>query len=225
MRIALAFAVLLLPFSSPAASIIGSLLDPAGAAVTHVAVELNSGTRKYQGVADNAGVYQFADLPAGEYTVTFTHQRFKRLTLKSIGLSEREIKRLPEITLTSALLCGFPPTRDFVRLILSLSFGELSGSVSPPETGVEVTLVCRTFSVCNSTRTDSSGHFSFESLPAGMYGLNFHRDGFYPETAAGYEYTVNAGFESVYAPKSLEPCFNGNCDPKLRPSPPVATCE
>ncbi len=57
-------------------------------------------------------------------------------------------------------------------------------------------------------------------LSAGVYGLNFRRDGFYPENATGYEYTVNAGWESVYAPKLLEKCPNGNCDPKLRPQRP-----
>ncbi len=51
---------------------------------------------------------------------------------------------------------------------------------------------------------------------SGVYGLNFRRDGFYPENATGYEYTVNAGWESVYAPKQMEKCSNGNCDPKLR---------
>ena len=54
-------------------------------------------------------------------------------------------------------------------------------------------------------------------LSAGVYGLNFRREGFYPEIAAGYDYTVNAGWEAVYNPKVLESCPNGNCDPKLRP--------
>ncbi len=50
MRIALAFAILLLPFSSPAqdaASLTGALVDPTGAYIPHAAVELDSGTRKY----------------------------------------------------------------------------------------------------------------------------------------------------------------------------------
>jgi hypothetical protein len=89
---------------------------------------------------------------------------------------------------------------------------------------VEVTLVCRTFSPCRSTKTDSTGRFVFETLSPGVYGLNFRRDGFYPVNAAGYSYTVNVGWESRYY-MSLERCPNGNCDPKLRPKPPIAYCE
>jgi hypothetical protein len=54
-------------------------------------------------------------------------------------------------------------------------------------------------------------------ISAGVYGLNFRRDGFYAENATEYEYTVNAGWESVYGSKFLQQCPNGNCDPKLRP--------
>ena len=35
-------------------------------------VELESGAQKYQTRTDDAGVYQFENLPAGEYTLTIT---------------------------------------------------------------------------------------------------------------------------------------------------------
>ena len=70
-----------------------------------------------------------------------------------------------------------------------------------PLKGVEVTLVCRTFSRVHSTNTDANGLFSFGMLPSGVYGLSFRRAGFYPEMATGYDFTVKAGWESVYGPK------------------------
>jgi hypothetical protein len=220
MRIALA--ILLIPFSSFAASLTGAVIDLTGAYIPHASVELASGTNAYRVQTDDAGVYQFSNLPAGDYTLTIRVPGFRNSRIKAIGLLTGEPKRLPDVTLDIGG-CGGPPPRDLVLLPGTL-FGTLSGTVDPPAKDVDVTLVCRTFSACSSTRTDSNGHFSFETLPAGIYGLNFRRDGFYPENATGYEYTVNAGWESAYAPKMLEECRNGNCDPKLRP-PPVGTCE
>jgi hypothetical protein len=213
MRIALA-PILLLPFSALAASLTGAVVDQTGASVPHAVAELASETNNYRVQADDAGVYQFSNLPAGEYMLTFRVPGFPNRRVKSIGLLEAEQKRIPDVTL-DVDRCGWL-LRDIVLLRGTL-FGTLSGSVDPPAKDVDVTLVCRTFSACSSTRTDSNGHFSFETLPAGVYGLNFQRPGFYPEHATEYRYTVNAGWESVYRPMVLEQCTNGNCDPKLRP--------
>ena len=194
------------------ASITGSVVDSVGAYIAHASVELDSGTEQYQVQADDSGVYRFSNLRAGEYTATFRVPALRRLTIKSIVLSEREQKRIPEVTLTVGYPCGaVPDSRDFVRLLPTNIFGELSGSVLPPGAGVEVFLICRTFRVCRSTKTDSKGRFSFDMLSAGAYGLSFHRDGFYDRDATGYEYYVNAGMESVYAPLQLEQCADGNC--------------
>jgi len=215
MRIALA--ILSISFSLRAASLTGSLVDPAGASVAQALVELVSETKSYRIQTDDAGIYQFADLPMGEYTLTFTREWFTTLTVKSIGLSEGEAKRVPEITLTPGRSCPhYPPRLDFVRLLPAAALGELRGSVLPPAPGVAVVLICRTFRACQSTKTDSDGHFSFQMLPAGAYGLSFQRDGFFPEEATGYEYYVNAGVESVYTPVLLEPCPDGNCKAKIQ---------
>jgi hypothetical protein len=228
MRIALA--ILLLPFSGRAASLTGAVVDPIGASIAHIVAELDSGTRKYLARTDDAGVYQFSNLAAGDYTLTFRVPGFKVRIVKSIGLSEREQKRFPDVTLDISSSCsGAGESGPFATELRPVTgddlFGRLSGSVRPQLQGVGVALVCRTFSVCRSTKTDANGRFSFDMLSAGVYGLNFRREGFYPENATGYEYTVNAGWESVYAPVTLEQCANGNCDPKLRPQRPVAICE
>jgi hypothetical protein len=62
-------------------------------------------------------------------------------------------------------------------------------------------------------------------LSPGVYGLNYQRAGFYPDNATRYEYSVIAGWKSVYSSVRLERCPNGNCDPKLRPKRPVQYCE
>jgi Carboxypeptidase regulatory-like domain len=229
MRIALALAILLIPFSAPAqeasASLAGAVVDMTGAYIAHAAVVLDSGTRHYRVQTDEMGAYQFSNLQAGEYTLTFRMVGFKRFTLKSIGLMEREQKRISDVPLDVGN-CGIgSPPRNLVLLVPGDSFGRLTGSVTRPAKGVEVTLVCRTFTACRSTQTDSKGRYSFDMLSPGVYGLNFRRNGFYPENATGYSYYVNAGWESIYSPLMLERCPNGNCDPKLRPQRPVAICE
>jgi hypothetical protein len=198
------------------ASLSGTVVDPVGAFVTRAAVELHSGTKKYEMRTDDSGGYQFSNLPAGEYELTLAAQGFVLLTVRSIELSEREAKRIPEITLTADSLCEFPPHRDFVRPISEVLYGELSGSVRPFAAGIEVILICRTFHACGSTKTDSNGRFSFSMLSPGAYGLSFQRSGFFPKDPTGYKYFVNAGLESVYAPESLEPCPDGNCEAKIQ---------
>jgi len=228
MRIALA--ILLIPFSAPAASLSGVVVDPNGNYVIHAIAELDSGTTKYLARTDDAGVYQFLDLSAGEYTLTFRVPGFKMRTVKSIGLSEPEQRRLPDIALDVSFSCSGdgesgPFATELRPVTGDASFGHLSGSVLPRMKDVDVTLVCRTFAACRSTKTDSNGHFSFEMLSAGVYGLNFRRDGFYPVNATGYAYTVNAGWESVYSPAVLEACPTGNCDPQLRAPKQPSVCE
>ena len=222
MRIALA--ILMISFSARAASIRGVVIDPSGTLIPHAAVELDSGTSKYTLQTDNAGVYLFADLPAGEYTMSFRLLGFKTRWMNFISLSEREEKRIPDVTLTVGSPCA-PSTRDLVQQPSGVLFGQLRGSVSPPVANVEVTLVCRTFHACASTQTDSNGHFSFEMISAGVYGLNFRRNGFYPVNATGYAYTVDDGWESVYSPISLVECPKGNCAVKPRPLRQPIVCE
>ncbi len=225
-----ALAILLLQFLSPAASLTGAVVDPIGASIVRAVAELDSGTRKYLVRTDDAGTYQFLNLPAGEYILTFRVPGFKVRTVKSIDLLERDQKRIPDITLDVSSSCSGggesgPFATELRPVAGDVSFGRLSGSVLPQVQGVEVALVCRTFSVCRSTKTDSNGRFSFDILSAGVYGLNFRREGFYPETATGYEYTVNAGWESIYVPQTLERCLNGNCDPKSKPPRSPIVCE
>ena len=220
--------MLWMPFAGHAqegtASLTGAVIDPSGSLIPHATVELDSGASKYQVQTDDGGAYRFSNLKAGEYTLRFLVQGFKIRTVKYIALFEKEEKRIPDVTLTVGSSCD-PSTRDLVPLPPGILFGQLSGSVVPPVADVEVTLVCRTFTKCRSTKTDSNGRFSFDMLSAGVYGLNFGHDGFYPVNATGYDYAVDEGWESAYSPRLLQQCPKGNCTIKLRPQRNVARCE
>jgi hypothetical protein len=187
-------------------------------------VELDSGETKYQVQTDVGGAYRFSNLKAGEYALRFGIKGFRTRTIESIALSEQEERRTPDVTLRTGSSCD-PSTRDLVPLPSGVLFGQLSGSVAPPIAKVEVTLVCRTFIKCRSTQTDSNGRFSFDMISAGIYGLNFRRDGFYPVNATGYPYTVDDGWESVYSLVLLQQCPKGNCTVKLPPQRGVQRCE
>jgi hypothetical protein len=206
------------------ASLTGALVDPDGGYIAYATVELDSGTKKYQGQADDRGVYRFSNLPAGEYALTFRMTGFRWFTLKSIELSQHEQKRLPDISLDVGPSACYPYPSGFLVLADDAYFGSLAGMVNGA-TEVDVTLVCRTFSRCRSTKTDSNGRFSFSMLSPGEYGLSFRHEGFYPIDATGYFFHVRAGLESVYGPVTLERCADAACDAKLRPPPQIRVCE
>jgi len=224
MKIALIVATLLIPYAG-AASLTGVVVDETGAFIPRATLELESGTKKYQAHADDAGVYNFTDLATGEYTLKVAMAGFKTRTVKAIRLSAAEPNRLLDIPLdVAAIACGQSIILNRI-LLPSGTFGSLKGSVSPAVAGVEVTLVCRTFTPCRSTKTDSRGEFTFDMLSSGIYGSNFHREGFYPENATGYDYAVHAGWESVYSFVGLQRCLSRGCDPKVRPPRPIVGCE
>jgi len=222
----IALAILLIPFSARAASLTGTVVDETSASIARAALELDSGANKYQVLADDTGAYKFSNLPVGEYTLKVGSPGFKSRMVKSIRLTDREPNRLLNIPLdVGHEACGQSLLLDRMLLSPGETFGSLAGSVAPPRAGVEVTLICRTFTACKSTKTDFRGRFIFEMLSPGVYGLNYHRAGFYPENATGYEYSVIAGWKSVYSSIRLEWCSHRNCDPKLRPQRPIAICE
>ena len=73
-----ALGISLIAFSAQAANLTGTVIDATGAYIAQAAVELDSETKKYQVQADGAGVYRFSNLPAGEYTLTFTDARIHK---------------------------------------------------------------------------------------------------------------------------------------------------
>ena len=92
-----------------------------------------------------------------------------------------------------------------------------------PIRGAEITLLCGTGRVCGVTKTDSLGEFMFKALLPGDYSILVKRAGFYLLNEPGY--TVWEGLESICRSAALELCPHANCDPRLRPERPRATCD
>jgi hypothetical protein len=189
---------------------------------------------RFQAVADAAGVFRFAGLPAGEYDLRLTQAGFKRLAVKSIHVLDGEQKLLPVLQLAIGEVadCGGHAVLDYIRFLpLEDQVGNLSGTVrvdqvpwvadSPPVVGAEVTLICST-GACGATTTDSNGEFQFRAVPSGDFSVRVTNSGFYP--LAEPRYTIKPGLESIYLPIYIERCYLGNCDPKLRPKKPLAIC-
>ena len=67
-------------------AISGTVTDPSGRLLgqTHITVTENSTQSRREGLSDNAGRYEIADLPVGRYTITFDHPGFKALTFVDV---------------------------------------------------------------------------------------------------------------------------------------------
>src|SRR3984885_13593375 len=64
----------------------GTVTDPAGRLLgqTHISVVENSTQLQREGVSDNAGRYEIAELPVGRYTIKFDHPGFQTLTFLDV---------------------------------------------------------------------------------------------------------------------------------------------
>jgi Carboxypeptidase regulatory-like domain len=220
------------------AGLTGRVKDITGGGVSGAQAELRSETvsgRSFRTSADASGLYNFSGLPKDEYTLKLVSSGFKSLTVKSIRVLENEQKSLPALQLEVGLMadCGGHAVLDYIRFLPSENhLGNLSGRIrvdqgpvveSPPVVGADVTLMCSTGRVCGATKTDSDGAFMFKALPPGSLSVRVNRTGFYLLNEPGY--TIEEGLESVYGPIYIERCPLGNCDPRLRPKKPLATCE
>ncbi len=64
----------------------GTVTDPSGRLLgqTHITAVENSTQLRREGLSDNAGRYDIAELPVGKYTITFDHPGFKTLTFVDV---------------------------------------------------------------------------------------------------------------------------------------------
>jgi hypothetical protein len=217
------------------ASLTGKVEDQSGVSIPHALAELRSERFPSRTTrADTSGVYGFANLPSGEYTLHLGSPGFKQLQVNSIRVSEGEQKSLPLVQLEISSGCSHPPFLDHLRLLSSEeAVGNFRGTLlvdrgpvkakAPPVAGADMTLTCAKDSVCGETKTDSNGEFVFTDLPAGIFKVRVRYPGFYPLDVPNIE--VKARFESVYWPLYVERCPKGNCDPRRRPRKPVGYCE
>jgi hypothetical protein len=226
--------VLLPAFAQATASLTGKVEDQSGVSIPHALAELRSErfpSRTTQ--ADISGVYGFANLPSGEYTLHLGSPGFKQLQV-DFRVSEGEQKSLPLVQLEISLGCSHQPFLDHLRLLSSeKAVGNFRGTLlvdrgpvktkAPPVAGADMKLTCANDSVCRETKADSNGEFVFTDLPAGIFKVRVRYPGFYPLDVPNIE--VKARFESVYWPLFVERCPKGNCDPRRRPKKPVWYCE
>jgi hypothetical protein len=218
-------------------AITGQIHDVTGAAVPGAGISLRSGRtgETIQVKTDNAGSYDLRGLESDDYTMKITSPGFTSITVKSIILSNGELKVIPPLELSiSPIACGGGPVLDYLRFLpLGGLDGNLGGSVrvdlgstvgnTPPIVGAQVSLLCTRGGICGTTRTDSSGRFIFMNISPRSYALRFSHPGYYNAEVSGYQ--VKGGREIVYDPVYLERCPQGNCVRKQRPNKPLALCE
>lgn len=177
---------------------------------------------------DEQGRFRFTVLPPGTYTLKLAQPGFKSLTLKSIQVAAGEQRQLPPLQLDVANFawCGGPFV-GYYELSSTPQTGNLRGRVlwneHHPLSRATVKLLSNG-KVWAQAKTGSNGEFIFLDVPPGqLFSIRATHSGYYPLDESDYE--VRAGFDSIYAPITLERCPNGNCDPRLRPKHPLIVCE
>lgn len=209
------------------ATVTGYVTDPGGAAILRVDADLSlegPPHTLFSVRAGDDGRFKLTVLPAGIYTLTLAYagSGFRKLTLKSIHVASGEQKILPPLRLDLAPSgCGGGPVVDHFELLpTEQPVGNLSGRVerdeAHPIARATVRLLCGERKVCGETKTDSNGEFIFFDLPPrGDVTIRATHPGFY--SAQGTDYEIRQGFNSTYWPIIL--------NSKLRPKPPVVSCE
>jgi hypothetical protein len=217
---AIALFLLALPLvaQDSTASLTGKVTGITSAGVDGTVAELESERapiRRFRAVADAAGEYRFAGLPAGDYDLKLSGLGFFPLNVKAIHILDSEQRSMPPVQLPEGLVdCR-------IGLDYLLPSGDKRGSlrgtvrlarVGMPISGAAVTLICDTGKTCGKTRADSGGEFVFETLPRGDFSLLVKSPGFYHGFAP--HFGVMDGFESVYSSMYLDRCPLGNCRKK-----------
>jgi hypothetical protein len=236
-----AIALFFLALPSAAQELTGSLTGKVtiftGGAVPGADAELEAeGTpiTRFRAITDDDGVYSFAGLPSGYYTLRLSRTPgFFPLTVKSIQILNAEQRMMPTLQLgVGQVDCGVYALLDYIRLRPSRdNVGNLGGTVRVDQgqgkselmLGVDVTLICNNGKACSAPRTDPSGEFLFKALPPGSFSVRVATPGFYPQDSPPFR--VKEWIETVYQPIYVEACPRGNCDPKLPPRRPKSPCE
>ncbi|MGA7708106.1 MAG: carboxypeptidase-like regulatory domain-containing protein, partial [Acidobacteriaceae bacterium] len=78
------------------ADIVGTITDPAGAAVQGAAVKITSVERgtTYSAVTDNSGLYRISGIPVGNYTLTAEKSGFETVQRESFVLVLNQVARI-----------------------------------------------------------------------------------------------------------------------------------
>jgi hypothetical protein len=169
-------------------------------------------------------------VPAGVYQLEVSESFYFPLTIRSVRVKPGDVRVLPPLELTFEGVEGCHHRAPaFLRVLDPPSAGKGSvGGTAVDDRGraladARVRLYIDDSATSGTGITDPEGRFSIGDAPAGNpYKIEIARDGYYTEEFS--DFTVRAGYETVYDRLSLEPCGNGRCVPALRPVRPVTGC-
>jgi len=180
--------------------------------------------------SDNAGLYRFIAVPAGEYELTITSSFFYTSTIRTLRLQEDAVYVLPSVELVFE---GYDCTTRVPAYLYPLdrfdaNKGALGGVIVDDHghalAEAKVTLSAPGAGVTSSTITNREGRFSVRDIPLRRgYQIEVVRDGYFTEEFA--DFNIQAGYEAVYDRLYLEPCEKGRCQSSLRPIRILPHCE
>ena len=148
-----------------------------GAIIT--ATDINDYDNVYYAISNDDGIFSFAGMKAGDYSITVSKEGYWNVTLDTVGLSSTSSKinlGIIEVPFPLSTISGF---------------AQLEGASN--HSGIIVSMEGTEY----STTTDSDGSYSL-SVKAGRYDtrLSYSRENYQTET---YEEPINAVVNSVYS--------------------------
>jgi hypothetical protein len=206
----------------PTGEIRGTVVDELKSVPLHTPrIELRGeGIRRV--VQAGASGYRIPGLPAAVYDLTITGSFLVPMTIRTVRLNAGEIRELPPVQMTSAIIGGCRRTPRFLRPLDNASRGSIGGTVvgaqNRPLGGARVLV-----GEAGTAVTDGEGRFLIDDLPArDRYGIEVAHDGYY--TGHFSDFHAQGGYEAVYDAVSLQPCDTGRCVAALQPFRPEAGC-
>ncbi|MBM2834368.1 MAG: Branched-chain amino acid transporter, amino acid-binding protein [Candidatus Brocadiaceae bacterium] len=155
--------------------IFGFVDDEEDDALEGVTVTLDGADHSESVETDKEGFYEFRNLLAGDYTLTYEKDGFQTYT-ESISLLDGEIKEIRTITLEKVVPTPTPsPTPSSSNI-----FGFVYDSEEEPIQDVTVTIKGDNYS--GSTSTDEYGYYELKNLLSGDYTLTYNKEGYQTKT-------------------------------------------
>jgi hypothetical protein len=203
----------------------GSVVDSSGQPVVLSSVTIThtggASPVALPGRTESSGAYRFLVVPAGEYDLTIRSSWFYETTIKAVRLGTEEVRIVPTIQLDFIGLadCGASEIRPLhYRLSNDAGTGSLSGiildSQGKPIAEATVVLYTHNSGKLGTTKSGSSGGFSFKGLPPqNQYWISISAEGYFADELLGL--AVQSGLDAAHT-KTLESCAPGRCQPHLK---------
>ena len=129
---------------------------------------------------DDAGYYEFRDLSADDYTITFEKEGYQTQTMM-FPLGEGENKELETtMRLTEMPVATPTPTPTLPVEEKGVIFGVVNDEDDEFLKGVVVSIEGQ--GAFDSIKTDDDGYYEFRDLEAGEYALTYEKEGYQTQT-------------------------------------------